>query len=495
MPNLDQMSMEEIVELAAVDSRFYRHYFFPKAFRQASPEFHDNIWADLEDPDARYVAVKVFRDGAKTTNLRAYLSKRIAYGISRTILVIGKSEKAACKTLDWIRRAVEYNDLWAGTFGLSKGKQWSESEVDIAHSALGCNIRCIAMGITGSTRGINVDDYRPDLILVDDPCDEENTGTPEQRLKVSDLFFGALKNCLAPKTDMPEAKMVLLQTPLDGEDLIELAMNDPQWKSSSYSIFDEAGESIWPSRYPTTDVQEEKDAHIRRGQLHLWMREKEVTVTSDAAKSFQLAWLDYWDLLPEGGVHYIGVDPTPPPKEGGPSSNKLAKLDDAVIFAIKLYKGQIFCCEYYTAKSPNPAEFVNKLFEFVVRYKPRRVGIETTLFQRMLKWYVEEEMRKRQHFFQIFPVEDKRKKETRILQTLSDRASNRNIVVNRSMTGFIEQFGKFPLCKHDDILDALSIAVMSIGAATEFAGETYEGEWEAVDDETKALPDSWRSAP
>lgn len=201
-----QMSVNEIVELAAIDSRFYRHHFFPKAFRQDSPEFHDEIWELMETPEARYVAAKVFRDGAKTTNLRGYLSKRIAFAVSRTILVIGKSEKAAMKTIDWIRRNVEYNTVWAQTFGLSKGKQWSESEIDIHHAVMDCNIRCIAMGITGSTRGINVDDYRPDLILVDDPCDEENTGTPEQRMKIENLFFGALKNCLAPRTDMPEAK-------------------------------------------------------------------------------------------------------------------------------------------------------------------------------------------------------------------------------------------------------------------------------------------------
>lgn len=379
-----QMSVNEIVELAAIDSRFYRHHFFPKAFRQDSPEFHDEIWELMETPEARYVAAKVFRDGAKTTNLRGYLSKRIAFAVSRTILVIGKSEKAAMKTIDWIRRNVEYNTVWAQTFGLSKGKQWSESEIDIHHAVMDCNIRCIAMGITGSTRGINVDDYRPDLILVDDPCDEENTGTPEQRMKIENLFFGALKNCLAPRTDMPEAKMVLLQTPLDSEDLIEKAVKDPQWKTVSYSCFNEDGESVWPARYPTAELLEEKEAAIRRGQLHLWMREKEVTVTSDAAKSFKVEWLDYWEVLPEGGVNYLGIDPTPPPKENGPSSNKLAKLDDAVIYAIKLYKGKLYSLEYYTCKSPNPAEFVNKIFEFVVRWRPRRVGCETTLFQRML---------------------------------------------------------------------------------------------------------------
>ena len=124
-----------------------------------------------------------------------------------------------------------------------------------------------------------------------------------------------------------------------------------------------------------------------------------------------------------------------------------------------------------------------------------KVGVETTLFQRVLKFYVQQEMIKRQHFFQILPIEDKRKKETRILQTLSGRASNRNIVIHKSHTGFREQYEKYPMVPHDDIIDAFTIAIMCINPSAETAeGETYEGEWEEINDDMKALPD-WRSAP
>lgn len=104
-------------------------------------------------------------------------------------------------------------------------------------------------------------------------------------------------------------------------------------------------------------------------------------------------------------------------------------------------------------------------------------------------------MKKRQHFFQILPIEDKRKKETRILQTLTGRASNRNIVVHRDHTGFVEQFGKFPLIPHDDIIDAFTIAVMCINPSLEMItdSDVLEGEFEVVDDLPEQL--DWRSAP
>jgi predicted phage terminase large subunit-like protein len=494
-PVLKELPLSELVLLADLNPMVYSHHFFPKTFRQASPLFHRDCWELLEDPLARYVAIKIFRDGAKTTLLRTFVSKRIAYGVSRTILFVGKSETAAMKSIDWLQRAVLYNRLWATTFGLSKGKQWSGSEIDIYHGQLDINIRIIAMGITGSTRGINIDDYRPDLIIVDDPCDLENTATPEQRFKINELFFGGLKESLAPTTDMPEAKMALLQTPLDGEDLIEKAVEDPQWKSMVFSCFTEDGESSWADRYPKETLLEEKAAYIARNQLSIWMREKEVTITSKELCYFQSEWLQYWDVLPEGGLTFIGIDPTPPPKEGAKvSSAKLDKLDDAVILVIRVYKKRIYLCDYYCTKSPNPVEFIAKFFEMARQWGAMKIGVETVLFQRMLKVYIEQEMQRRSEYYTITAVEDKRKKETRILQAVSNRASNRTILVHKSHTAFISQYTMYPQAKHDDILDAFSIALSLVTPALEAL--TIDGEYSVVDEsEIENLPATWRSAP
>src|SRR4030066_1381637 len=205
------IAMAELVTLAAMDSELYARVFFPKTVRQTSPPFHREMDAVLDD-DSRLVAFMIFRDGAKTTKVRLFNSKRIAYGISRTIVVVGKSQDHARRTIEWLMRAVEFNSTWVQTFGLRKGTKWTSEEIEIFHGIDEVPIRVIALGITGSTRGINVDDYRPDLIIIDDPCDEENTATPEQREKTSERVFGALAKSLSPATECPDAKMALLQT-------------------------------------------------------------------------------------------------------------------------------------------------------------------------------------------------------------------------------------------------------------------------------------------
>jgi predicted phage terminase large subunit-like protein len=488
-----ETSLDEIVKLAAVDNDFYGRHFFPKAIRQKSPLFHKKVDEILEHPGNRHVAIKIFRGGAKTTKLRVFTSKRIAYGISHTILFVSEAQDHAIKSIEWLKRNVEFNKVWADTFQLRPGKKWSGSEIEILHGVDEYPIRIIALGITGQTRGVNIDDFRPDLIVVDDPCDEENTATPEQRKKISDLFFGALEKSLAPASECEDAMMVLLQTPLNSDDLIERCMLDKQWKTAQFSCFNADGTSAWSERWSTDTLTSDKQAHIDRNQLSLWLREMEVTVVADEMATFRSEWLEYWDILPEGMVTYLGVDPTPPPKENDATINP--KLDDAVIMAVGFHKGKTYVLDYYGTKSPNPDDFISKLFEFVIRYRPMKVGFESLLFARTMKYYIEKEMRTRGHYFTITPVEDRRKKQIRIVQAISNRASNRTLVVNRSQQELITQYTAYPNVNHDDYLDALAIAIDL--AIPGLADDSFiEGEFQRLADEEARIPEleEWRSA-
>ena len=83
------ISLEEIVKLGAVDPEFFYRTFFPKTFRQPSPAFHKQIDLALDSPQYRLLNLQCFRGSAKTTKLRAFSLRRIAYRMSRTVLYIG----------------------------------------------------------------------------------------------------------------------------------------------------------------------------------------------------------------------------------------------------------------------------------------------------------------------------------------------------------------------------------------------------------------------
>lgn len=481
----EEVSVPELVRLCAVDSELYARTFFAKTVRQTSPLFHREIQQSLA-ADQRYVAVEVFRDGAKTSQLRLYCSKQIAYAWAHTILFVSNSQAHSVKSLEWLKRNVEHNRKWADVFGLRKGSRWAGEDIEIIHGVEEYPIRVIALGITGQVRGVNVDDYRPDLIVCDDPDNEETTATPEQRKKTSDLFFGALAKSLAPESEAPHAKLVLLQTPLRDGDLISTCAKDPQWKHLRFGCFDESGESSWPARYSTKTLLADKEAHIRRGQLALWMREKECALVPEGGASFDPANLKYWDLLPDKMTYIIAIDP---------ASSSSASADDQVIAVVGFHRDDVYVVEYTAHKGEMPDAAVATLMEYILRYKPLCIVVESVSYQRVLAWYVEQEMKRSRRYLPVHRVQDPRKKADRIIQALGAKAGYGLLHCRTSQVKFIQQFTEYsPLAKmHDDVLDAVSMAI-DYGAKIAI-GDWIEGEYVEEEDESVYKKLEFRSCP
>lgn len=486
----EPISAKDLAMLCASDTELYNRTFFPAAFRQKSPLFHKDMLVSLESRANRHVAFAVFRGAAKTTLLRAYTSKRIAYGISRTIMYVSESQDHAMKSLQWLRKAVEFNKAWKQIYSLEPGKKWTESVIEIKHGAFGHTATVIAVGITGQIRGVNIDDYRPDLIVVDDPANEENAGTPEQRKKTSDLFFGALAQSLTPRSDSPDAKMVLLQTPLSRGDLIDSCATDPSWDYRRYGCFDENGLSRWPDRFSTKELQEEKQAYVNRGQVLLWLREKECLLSDEESADFRGEWLKYWDEVPDRLVTYYGIDPVPPPSDREIATG-FATKDYEVHSIIGVAGGKRYLLEQVRSRGHEPEWTVTEFFRLLAKWRPLRVRVEGIAYQRTLKWILDQEMKKRKTYVQINAVADKRKKRHRILQAFSGLASAGQLYVKRDQMDFISQFCSYPNVDHDDDLDS---AAMALDEATDMQVGVDEAEDVGQEDDMPALA-GWRRAP
>ncbi len=449
----------ELVTLCASNTELYCRTFFPQVVRQKSPIFHSDLFSLFDSP-ARHLAIEVFRGGAKTTLMRLIISKRIAYRISRTIMLVGISQDHSKYSLRWIKRQIQFNHQWATLFRLRKGEKWTDELIEIHHEAYDEPLTVIASGVTGQLRGVNIDDYRPDFIGVDDPCNEENTGTPEQRQKISNLFFGALEKSLAPESESPDAQMVLLQTSLDREDLINTCHKDSTWNSRQYSCFDERGKSRWEERYPTDGLLADKQAHIDRNQLSLWLREMECTVISPETATFKPDWLQYTEVTPERMVIVIGIDPVPPPSEN--ALKKALKGDFEVLSVVGSFKGKFYLLEYAMSRGHEPEWTIANFFRLLDKWRPLKVVIEGVAYQRTLKWIIEQAMKKKKRYVQIDVQDDKRSKAQRIQQAFAGVASAKQFFIESGMHEFNTQFVSYPNVKNDDVLDATAMALEAL---------------------------------
>lgn len=465
----------EAVLLGAESLTTFGHVFFPKTFRQASPEMHEEIGRRLYAP-VRKNLILVFRDGAKTTLLRVFTAQRAAYAISRTIMFVSVSQDHSIHSIRWLKKAVEKNHNFRETFRLKPGKKWTDEWIEIENEAAGVSINILAAGITGQIRGFNLEDFRPDLIVADDILSDENTKTQAQRQKIAELFDGALYNSLAAETEAPNAKIVLLQTPFHNDDLAMKASKDPSWHPAVFGILDENGESRWKEKFPTATVAAERDSSFLRGQKRLWMREKMCQVVKEEETLLNSEKLRYWTELPQGLVKFMAIDP---------ASSDSKRADQNVVMAIGIKGAAVYVLAFAASRNTMPDRASQQFFDIATRFPPIvRAGVESIAYQRVLAWYIEREMAARGIYVPIDRIQDQRAKSDKILQHIPALLAYGNLYIHPSMTDLVQQMDEYDPNDdgvHDDILDALSMAIRTAGPVLK-TPYTLEGEARVFDE-------------
>jgi len=467
-----QLSLEELTKLCALDSELYARTFFPRTFRQPSPPFAKDLWGPLEDPNARLVNLICFRGASKTTRLRTFASKRIAYGISRTILYVGASERDAIRSVQWLRTQVERNRFWAGTFGLKPGRKWEETQIEIQHETLGHTIWVLAAGITGSLRGINFDDYRPDLIIIDDPQTDEDAASEGQRTKISGLILGAVRNSLASEVEEPNAKLAMAITPQHTDDVSQKALKDPQWTNRLFPCWTQetlnlpVNEqiSVWPELFPTESLRQRKRNAIRLNEMSVFAREMECQLISAENTAFRPFWLNVRQGPPPMGCFAVlGIDPVPPPSDREMAKG-LAGKDYEAQYVWGIQDGQYHLLDFARSRGHQPSWSISTALTLARKWRVARIVVDSVAYQRTLKWLLEQEMRRRNTFYLIIPIADGMKKYARITHVFGGLAAEGKVWIGAEHSVFAEQFQSYgpTYTGHDDDLDASALAVQNI---------------------------------
>jgi hypothetical protein len=494
--------IKELVKLCAVDSELYAKTFFPQAFRNPSPSFARSLWEPLEDPKARLVNLVCFRGSSKTTRLRVFASKRIAYGISRTILCVGASEADAIRTVRWLKNRVERNQLWRQTFGLEQGSKWEETQIEIRHKTFGHTINVIAAGVTGSLRGINFDDYRPDLIIVDDPQTDETAATESQREKVTELLLGAVKNSLAPIADEPNAKLVMAITPQHPDDISQQALKDLQWHSRVFPCWTketldlgvDQQVSSWPERLPSVQLRDDKIAAIQRNRLSVFAREMECRLVSRETAQFKPIWLNIRESIgaaPRGAYAVLAIDPVPPPSERQIQMGLKGK-DWETHYVWARTSGsdgvEYHLCDFARNRGHDPSWTLATGLGLARKWRVGRIVVDAVAYQRTLKWLFEKAMQRTGVYYQIVPVADGMKKFARITNVIGGLAAQHRIWIGPEHTIFAAQFEQFgpTYAGVDDDLDASALALQEL--ANEYLEKLDKTGFDLISTDIEELP-------
>lgn len=477
----------EIARLGATNPRLFCRAYFPNTFRDPFPPFFDRVWAPLESPSVTFVNFQLFRGSSKTTNIRAFIAKRVAYALSRTILVICASQDKAEFTVKWLRNQIERNVAYTHSFGLKRGTPWNQDEIRIQHTVAGHDITILGMGIHGSTRGLNIDDYRPDLILVDDGLDDDTAASPLQRDKLENLVLGALAKSLATVTDNPNRKMIVTQTPFHADDYSMKAFRDPTWYNVRQGCWTRETEnmpldhqkSVWEVRFPTLDLRTDKLGHIARNKASLFSREMECKLVSPETSAFKREWITFYEdhELPPIHQMYVcmAIDPVPPPTQNEIEKG-MHKKNFEVIACVGYHQGRYYVLEYRFNRGHEPNWTIANFFEMMHRWNPKKLRVEAHGYQSTLSWLLRNAMSSQGRYIPIEEERDKRSKFDKIVDPLAGPLSHKKLFIHPSQSDLITMITDYPNVMFDDIIEAVAKAVEGLTQADIFDGQLSDFE-------------------
>ena len=259
------MNLSEIVDAVYTDpikrrficqqSYFWFFWYYMEKYRthDAAP-FHIQMGKELEFNGYQFLMWKQFRESAKSAYGRGKALADICFGRKRNIHWIGHSESKARKNVRSIANELQGNRRIIEDFGQlyfeqssKKNKESKPKTVTEFVTENGCYVKAGSTQI--NMRGEGYDEFRPDLIILDDIENDETIRSLPKTQSVKnfcDEVFGGLA---------PDCNVLILGNYLSRSGSIAYlerkAKGNDNWRVHTRALV-EKGEVTWPGKYTKT---------------------------------------------------------------------------------------------------------------------------------------------------------------------------------------------------------------------------------------------------
>jgi hypothetical protein len=292
------VEIAQIVRLLRIDPEAFIEFFLAEQLDMPVPEFHKEIWGLLTDQEKERVLLAIPRDHAKTTLAKLvviwywlYTSHRFCVYLSNTSPIA----KGACRD---IRAFMTENQNFQQVFGKVRIIKSSENEglwmFELTNPITGRVKTCIlrALGQGQQMRGINIDNQRPDIAVVDDVEDNENTESETQQKKLDKWMFGPFIKALARKK-----KILWLGNMLTKTSLLARLSRSPRWNPVVFGALVKNTltgllEPLWPGKWSVEALQEDFKEYKDNGLVETWMCEM-MNMPGHGENGFSMDMLNY----------------------------------------------------------------------------------------------------------------------------------------------------------------------------------------------------------
>ena len=427
------------LRLAESSLPYFAFIYLSHYLKNKIPEFHFDIYKDLQDDNIGFLEIIAFRGSAKSTIISLIYALWCAVFSKRNFIILCSDTHAQAKQIITnLIYELEHNEQLIKDFGSFKDpkEDWTATNI-----FLKTGVRIMSRSRGQKIRGLRSMQYRPDLIILDDIENIEAVRIKEQRDKTEEWFASDV----IPSLDPERGKLVVAGNMLHKDSLLSrlkekiLAGRD-KGVYKEFPLITADGYNLWPSRFTAEKIQQTK----KDGGIRFFQREYLLQII--ASNDQLVKKVSYYTELPRLERLAIGVDLAISKKETADytSINIAGETADRKIYNLANIYGKW-----------NFNEALEKIFDWYSQYTrifpelPINLGFEDVAYQ---KAAIEEFHRR----YGIMPTPIKTTKDKRArLEVLLPYFENDQIVFKREgMEDLINQLLNFGIERYDDCVDA-----------------------------------------
>lgn len=431
---------------------------------------HDELEVFLNRP-ANKKLILIPRGHLKTAMVTKALSTQwILKNPNVRILLANQVWDKSREMLSEIKGHLEGKSELPKLFGPFVSGRWNEEKIEVAQRTKSLAAPTIA------TTGVEAEmtSTHFDKIILDDLMGLQNYKTKEQRDKVR-AFYRSMINLLEP-----DGQLIVIGTRWHLDDLYQTILdNEAEYYDVMVRSVVEDGRIIFPKKFNlkfdpvlkqwkyTPEKCMDYIQFLKKSTGADFFSQYMNNPVDDENQLFKTSYFKKYSDRPPGLFTVMTVDPAITEKQYGDYTGIVvagrapeAEVEEKNSRAKHSEPGKIYVLDTLRGRWGSPKEIVDQIMIMRDKWKPDVVALEENGFQKSLRYFLEDEMKRTGNFFPIETIKSPVTrggdvKEYRI-KALEPYYRNGLVYHQSWMKDLEEELSQFPRAKHDDLSDALS---------------------------------------
>jgi hypothetical protein len=449
---------QQVQELAKQELNIFAPLLLPDTCTLPFPDYYRSLFMDMMASLQRPRSFDKYglgfpRGHCKTVFAKILAASAIANTAIRFILVVCSNQDRA---KDFIRDV--FSSLDEPNFRKVYGNWREDVRVDKAEFKQfmfkGRLIAVAAAGVGTSVRGFNVDNQRPDFILLDDAQTRECATSIADSKSLQEWFFATLMKAKSPtRCTYLYIGNMYRDVKITDQQYACLMRNlqlSPYWRTYITGAILADGTALWEELHPISQLLEEYAHDYSQGQGELFAAEVLNDPTYKPKTGLDVSKLRVRDSY-EGELHqgnFIIIDP----------AGRKRKSDNTAILYGKLFDGIPYAYNIHCAKM-TPLATIEYAVNLALREGCTVIGVEAVAYQETLIYWFELYCEQQNiQGLEIVPLATGREsKNERILQSFK-QANGREIGFTReALAIWLAAANMFDALKTDNRDDELDV--------------------------------------